>query len=50
MKININITNIVLILLIYSLWTCDRKNTRNLIQECLKNATIETCLSIYKGF
>jgi hypothetical protein len=50
MKININITNLVTIMLIYTLWTCEREKTQELIQKCLKNATIETCSSIYKGF
>jgi hypothetical protein len=45
----INITPVVVILLIYSCFTCVRNKSADDIKECLKSTPGEICIKMHKG-
>lgn len=49
MKINVGLTPVIVILLIYSCFTCVRNKSVNEIKECLKTIPAEICIKMHKG-
>lgn len=50
MKVNIGITPVVVVLLVFTLYRCERKRTEELMRECIKSSELVSCEKIYKGW